>query len=154
MSTEVRDLRDLDWPNLWPSSRPLGTPDDEAESKRTFTTLTADPRWLIVGAFTESGKLVAYAAAQDYGPHLRYVDHRTARLHDLRVKPEARRTGVGRALMHIVHRWAAVHVRYLEWQAHETTAAPFYERLQYHGEPCPPPEYPYFEVTFDRPAHA
>jgi hypothetical protein len=37
---------------------------------------------------------------------------------------------------------------HLEWQAHETRSAPFYERLGFKCEPCPRPEYPTFEVAF------
>jgi hypothetical protein len=39
-------------------------------------------------------------------------------------------------------------VRYLQWQAHESRAAPFYQRLGYQGAPCPQPDYPEFEIDF------
>lgn len=70
-------------------------------------------------------------------------------MHDLFVVPQARRQGGGRALMQEAVTWAGGRVRYLEWQAHETRAAPFYERLGYHGEACPQPDYRTFELTFD-----
>lgn len=64
------------------------------------------------------------------------------------VATESRRTAVRRALMQSVVTWAAGTVRYLEWQAHETRAAPFYKQLGYRGGPCPQPDYPFFEITF------
>ena len=147
----VRPLTEVDWPQLWPFLVAMGTPSHESESeaRARFGSLGQDPRWLLVCAASPAPTLLGYAAVQDQGPHLRYGnDHRTARLHDLFVAPTARRQGVGRALMaHVVQEAARV-ARYLEWQAHQTRAAPFYERLGYHGEPCPQPDYPRFEVDF------
>src|SRR5207248_250190 len=94
-------------------------------------------------------RLLGYAAAQDYGDHLRAgKEGRVARLHDLYVREHDRRLGVGTLLMEAVVHWASGRVRYLQWQAHEISAAPFYTRLGYQGEPCPQPEYPSFEITF------
>jgi hypothetical protein len=50
--------------------------------------------------------------------------------------------------MDAVVEWASPRVRHLQWQAHETRAAPFYERLGYRGSPCPQPDHPEFEITF------
>lgn len=106
------------------------------------------PPGLIVVA-GEGTRLLGYAAAQDHGDHLRAgKEGRVARLHDVYVAPDARHTGVGRLLMEAVVRWASTRVRYLQWQAHESESAPFYERLGYRGDPCPQPDYPEFEVTF------
>ncbi|MBB5112837.1 GNAT superfamily N-acetyltransferase [Micromonospora echinospora] len=89
--------------------------------------------------------MIGYAAAQDHGPHLRSGDaHRTVRLHDLYVRPDRRRDGVGRVLFTAVRRWAAGRARHLEWQAHHERAAPFYERLGHRGDPCPQPDHPTF----------
>lgn len=137
-----------DWAALWPMLRGMGTDDDEPTARRRCLELLGDPRWAVFGVGL-SGRLVGYAAAQDYGPHFRYGDaHRLARLHDVYVDPAARRRGAGRALMDAVTAWAAEHVRYLEWQAGRDTAAPFYERLGYRGEPCPQPDYPTFVIDF------
>lgn len=150
---DVRALTNGDWRSLWPFLEAMGTASTQADAKKRFSSLLLDDRWLLLGsAGTHTPDLVGYAAVQDYGPHLRSGNlHRTARLHDLFVQPEARRQGIGRALMQGVVRWATSRVRYLEWQAHETGAAPFYERLGYRGERCPQPDYPTFEVTFEPP---
>ena len=50
--------------------------------------------------------------------------------------------------MEVVVQWASHRVRYLQWQAHESRSASFYERLGYRGDPCPQPEYSDFEITF------
>lgn len=146
---QTRGLRPDDFDELWPMLMAMGTSSPEPEARPRFVALMLDERWLLVGCSMDGTELVGYAAAQDYGPHLRNGDlHRTARLHDLFVLPGVRKQGVGRELMHAVTRWAESRVRYLEWQAHETRAAPFYERLGYAGEPCPQPDYPTFELDF------
>lgn len=148
---EVTPLVALDWPALWPLLQAMGGAVDEPAGRERFGRLSQDGRWFLVGGRVE-GTLVGYAAAQDHGPHLRTGnDHRTARLHDLYVDPAARGQGLGRALMAAVVAWAEVRVRYLEWQAHETRAAPFYAQLGYRGEPCPQPDYPTFEIDFRGP---
>lgn len=149
MTIAVRDLTVEDWPQLWPMLRDMGVGDDPPEVHRDrFRRMLGDPRWSLLAAVDEDG-LTGYAAAQDHGPHLRSGDaHRVARLHDLYVRPDRRRHGVGRALLAAVSDWAAGRVRYLEWQAHRDRAAPFYERLGHRGEPCPQPEYPTFILDF------
>jgi GNAT superfamily N-acetyltransferase len=92
-------------------------------------------------------RIVGYGWVQDYGPHLRSGD-RTARLHDLFVDPDYRRRGNGAALFVAIKTWAEYEgMRYLEWQASQA-ALPFYERLGYTGDPCPQPDYPFFEIEF------
>lgn len=111
--------------------------------------MLGDQAWGLFGAEVE-GNLVGYAAVQDYGPHWRTGDHhRIARFHDLQVAPGQRRQGAGRALVEAVVAWAERRVRHLEWQAHHERAAGFYERLGYRGQPCPQPDYPTFEITFN-----
>ena len=146
MAVQVRRLTPDDWPQLWPLLVGMGVNAEPPEAQRDRgTRLLDDPRWGVLGAAMADG-LAGYAAVQDHGPHLRAGDdHRVARLHDLYVRPEHRRSGVGRALMAAVTYWAAAQgVRHLEWQAHCERAAPFYERLGYHGDPCPQPDYPTF----------
>ena len=144
----VRPLLATDWPVLWPMLHEMGSDDDETTTCARFDSLLATDDWGLF-AVESDGELVGYAAAQDFGPHLRGGDHhRVARLHDMFVLTDHRRLGAGRALMDAVVEWASNRVKYLEWQAHEERAAPFYRRLGYVGEPCPQPDYPTFEVSF------
>ena len=143
----TRDLEISDWLSLWPMLEQMGCLDGEAATRERYADLLGDPRWGLLGV--EADSLVGYAAVQDIGPHLRAGDHhRTARLHDMFVLDSHRRQGCGRALMQAVEGWARPRVRYLEWQAHEDGAAPFYVRLGYVGLPCPQPEYPTIEVDY------
>ena len=152
MTVHVRPATEGDWPRLWPLLQGMGSTGDEDSSEARFRRLARDPTWLIVVAEDEdSTALAGYAAAQDHGEHLRAGhEGRIARLHDLFVDPAQRRSGVGTSLVAAVVEWAEQRVRYLQWQAHETTAAPFYERLGYRGQPCPQPDYPEFEITFSK----
>jgi GNAT superfamily N-acetyltransferase len=83
-----------------------------------------------------------------HGAHLR-AGFSTARLHDLFILPEYRRRGIGAALFNAIKEWAQQHegTRYLEWQASQS-ALDFYQQLGYIGDPCPQPEYPFFEIDF------
>lgn len=151
MRVSVRAARDDDWTLLIPLLVGMGGHRGQQElSYARFLRLADDPAWLVVVADDGEG-LVGYAAAQDYGDHLRAgKEGRVARLHDVYVVPKSRNAGVGRQLMDVVVHWASTRVRHLQWQAHETRAAPFYERLGYRGEPCPQPDHPEFEITFSR----
>jgi GNAT superfamily N-acetyltransferase len=150
MGVSTRPLDAADWPAFWPMLHDMGTDDAEGTARARYEVLMADPRWAIIGADQGVG-LVGYAAVQDYGPHLRLGNlHRIARLHDLYVQPASRRLGVGTALMKSAQTWASAHVRYLEWQAGQTSAAPFYERLGYHGNSCPQPDFPTFVVDLQQ----
>ena len=141
-----------DWPAVWPMLAARGSHDGEASAHARFLRVLDDPMWLVVLAADGDGAVVGYAAAQDHGDHLRAgKEGRVARLHDMYVDPAHRRTGAGRALHEAVVQWASTRVRYLQWQAHEHTAAPFYERLGYLGRPCPQPDHPEFEVVFRDP---
>ncbi|WP_406046068.1 GNAT family N-acetyltransferase [Micromonospora sp. NBC_00898] len=103
--------------------RDMGVGDDPpAVQRERFLLLRADPRWALLAAVGDDG-LTGYAAAQDHGPHLRSGDaHRVARRHDLYVRPDRRRHGVGRALLVAVSDWAAGRVRY--WSGRPTGSGP------------------------------
>lgn len=128
--------------------RPLINPrDPEPQARELFVQLLSDERWAIVAAYKDN-RAIGYAAAQDYGPHLRHGNfHRTVRLHDLIIVESLRRQGVGTRLLSAAIDWARSRAaRYIEWQAHESRAAPFYIKLGYTGVACPQPDYPTFEV--------
>jgi GNAT superfamily N-acetyltransferase len=142
----VRRVTLDDWDELWPLLQGFGTDLGVAEALSVFEDLVVDPRWAIFGY--DDGRLLGYAAVQNYGPHLRAGRRHQGRLHDLYVVPTHRRTGAGRALVAAVVDWAATQVRWLEWQAHHERAAPFHEHLGYKRLPCPQPDYPTFELEF------
>jgi GNAT superfamily N-acetyltransferase len=137
-----------DWEQLFPLLRGMGSLDDEQQARNRFETLIAHrDHYLPVAISAE--RLVGYGWAQDYGPHLRTGDKR-ARLHDLFVQPAYRQRRIGQALFHAVTAWAEqANIRYLEWQAN-LSASGFYQRLGYVGDPCPQPDFPFFEIEFAR----
>jgi GNAT superfamily N-acetyltransferase len=141
----IRPATPDDWEAVLPLLRGMGSQADERARQR-FAVLTChDDHYLPVAS--AEGNLLGYGWIQDYGPHLRSGD-RTARLHDLFVTPACRRQGIGALLFDALKTWAARHgVRYLEWQASQA-ALPFYAHLGYTGDPCPQPEYPFFEIDF------
>lgn len=144
----TRDAREEDWSALWLLLQGMGVSDNEAVVKARFESMTRRNDWLIVLGELD-GAAVGYAAVQDYGEHLRGGRRgHVGRLHDIFVTSDARQRGVGTALMAAVVNWAEQRVGYLQWQAHETQAAPFYERLGYRGDSCPQPDYPEFEIAF------
>jgi GNAT superfamily N-acetyltransferase len=150
MGVSVRAARRDDWAQMWPLLVGMGgvRGDEEEQTHTRFLRLADDPAWLIIVA-DDGQRLDGYAAAQDYGDHLRAGKQgRVARLHDVYVVPTSRNAGVGRLLMDAVVKWAATRVRYLQWQAHESRSAPFYQKLGYQGQPCPQPDYPEFEIKF------
>lgn len=149
MSITVRSLTIADWPQLAPLAAAAGSGmATEAEQHAAFTEILASDYNLVLGA-EHNGVLAGYLVAQDLGPRIHAGSrHRTARFHDLYVAADHRRMGAGRALMESLVAWARPRVRYVQWQAHETRAAPFYERLGYHGQACPQPDYPEFEIEF------
>ncbi|WP_433163484.1 N-acetyltransferase family protein [Kribbella sp. CA-247076] len=143
----VRPLTRDDWHAFWPLIKAFGTDRTEEQTESLFAELVEDPRWVALG-YDDARGLLGYAVVQDYGTHLRAGRRHHGRLHDLYVVPDHRLEGIGRALMQSVADWASTRVRHLEWQAHHQDAAPFYERLGHHGNPCPQPDYPTFEITY------
>ena len=135
-----------DWPSLFPLLSHMGYLDSEQSAKSRFEQLLPrSDHYLPIALLGTS--LVGYAWVQNYGAHLRSGSS-TARLHDLFVLPNYRKLSIGTLLFHSVKTWSAHNtVRYLEWQASQA-ALGFYERLGYQGNPCPQPDYPFFEIDF------
>ncbi|GGL05325.1 aminoglycoside acetyltransferase [Deinococcus radiotolerans] len=127
----------------------MGFMEDESAMEARFPVFCVCPDWVLLGAFRD-GLLLGYAAAQDYGPHLRSgSSHRTAKLHDLYTAPGARGQGVGRTLMRGVEAWAQARgARYLFWYANLREATPAYERMGYTPGAEVQEGYRFFEVDF------
>jgi GNAT superfamily N-acetyltransferase len=110
-----------------------------------FLRVLESPNFCLFVAETDK-KIIGYALAQGYLPHLRSGDE-TVRLHDLMVANDVRRSGVGRTLLEAIKDWCKARgSRYLEWQAN-LEADKFYHRLGYMPDP-PQNDYPYFEIDF------
>lgn len=142
----IRRATSEDWDAVWPLLHGMGKVGPMDAARQRFERIVRDPsHYFSIVMYDDA--LVGYAWAQDYGAHLRTGD-RTARLHDLFVRPERRGRGIGAAIFRAVREWARQEgVRYLERQA-SLSAIPFYEHLGYTGDPCPQPEYPYFAIDF------
>ncbi len=111
MEADVRRARCDDWSGLWPLLVAMGVREEEQPTYERFVRLIEEPCWFIVVA-ADGDRLVGYAAAQDYGEHLRGgKEGRVARLHDVYVDPGARGRGLGRLLMGAVTGWASDRVR-------------------------------------------
>jgi GNAT superfamily N-acetyltransferase len=124
----------------------MGHLDSEPAAKSRFEQLLQHPDQYLPVALLDT-TIVGYAWVQNYGAHLRSGSS-TARLHDLFVLSNYRKLSIGTILFQSVKTWAAQSkIRYLEWQASQA-ALGFYERLGYQGDPCPQPDYPFFEIDF------
>ena len=142
----VRHATSEDWDVVWSLLQGMGKVGPMEAARQRFERIVRSPDHYLPVAVSPDG-IVGYAWAQDYGAHLRTGD-RTARLHDLFVRPDHRGRGIGAAIFQAAREWARQEgVRYLEWQA-SLSAVPFYERLGYSGDPCPQPEHPFFEIDF------
>lgn len=141
----IRSARPEDFPHLIPLMKSFaGVRDDGLEDRFRHVTSSAD-HVLVVAILEDS--IVGYAMAQGHGPRLRSGEE-TVRLNDLVVSDAHRRRGVGRALFEAVKDWVKARgSRYLEWQSSKTGVA-FYASLGLKGDPCPQPDYPFFEIDF------
>lgn len=102
-------------------------PEDEVRAR--FLAILADPRYFLAVAEAGGGALAGYLYALDLGPGLR-TDFTVGRVDDVYVDPEARRHGVGRALMEAAFAWARANPlpMILDWSA-SPDAVEFYVRL-------------------------
>src|SRR5438132_5140490 len=93
---QIAVAQKTDWPGLWSLLSLRGRTDEERMAEQRFISLAQQDEHCILVA-SSNAKLVGYAWAQDYGPHLR-TGTRTARFHDIFVHPDARKHGVGAQL--------------------------------------------------------
>jgi GNAT superfamily N-acetyltransferase len=143
-SFDIRKAQISDFPALVSL---FASPEHDGLEDRFRSVISSCDHVLVVAELESS--IVGYAMAQGYGPRLRSGEE-TVRLHDLMVSSEHRRRGVGQALFAVVKDWVnARGARYLEWQSSAAGIA-FYESLGLKGDPCPQPEYPFFEIDFQR----
>lgn len=149
MRPTVRPLIAADFPQARPMLHDMRFIDDDAALAERFPAFCTHPDWALLGAF-EGETLLGYAAAQDYGPHLRSGDsQRTAKLHDLYTAPNHRRTGVGRALMQGMEAWAKARgLRYLYWYANLHTATPAYIGMGYTSGEEVQEGFRFFEIDY------
>lgn len=143
---KIRPLRPDDWAAVWPMLLDMQFVDSEEGARARFPEFCLRPDWALLGA-EQNGRLLGYAAAHDYGPHLRSGnDQRTAKLHDLYTLESERRRGVGRALMQEIEAWGrARDLRFIEWYANEKVAVA-YERMGYRSAPSGQEGYLYFDI--------
>ncbi|MGM0884996.1 MAG: N-acetyltransferase family protein [Bacillota bacterium] len=140
----IREALQQDVPLLWEF---LKSYSDEEDAFINRVSLKIDSLDHHISIALMDSQVVGYAWVQDYGTHLR-TGFKTARFHDLIVAEHLRMNGIGRELFESVKNWSQHRgVRWLQWQA-SPKAIVFYERLGLQGEPCPQPEYPFFEIEF------
>jgi GNAT superfamily N-acetyltransferase len=134
---------------------PIAPPDRWSESeagsflRRARLHAAADDRFIGI-AFLD-GEPAGAVEAQDYGTSL-WRSFRIVRMHDLFVRPDRRRQGIGRELVAAALRWARAQPDpgFVEWQA-SPAAVPFYEALGLVADYVTDvPDYPYFIVDFRR----
>ena len=149
MPSTVRPLTPPDFPQALPMLLDMRFVDDETALEHRFPAFCTHPDWALLGAF-EGETLLGYAAAQDYGPHLRSGNsHRTAKLHDLYTAPEHRRKGVGRALMQSMEVWGRARgLRYLFWYANLREATPAYVGMGYAAGDEVQEGFRFFEIDY------
>ena len=149
MPPTVRPLIATDFLQARPMLLDMRFVDDETALEQRFPAFCTHPDWAVLGAF-EEGTLLGYAAAQDYGPHIRSGNsHLTAKLHDLYTVPEHRRKGVGRALMRSMEAWGKARgLRYLFWYANLREATPAYIGMGYTAGEEVQEGFRFFEIDY------
>jgi GNAT superfamily N-acetyltransferase len=143
----IRPGAQTDWPAIERLLRAMGFTEGQSSEQlrlRFYELIRRTDHFVCV---SENAGLIAYAWAQDLGPHLR-SGNATVRLHDLWVDEQARRRGVGRELFESVREWARARpARWLQWQA-SASAVPFYAALGISPTPSEDNAHSFFEIDF------
>lgn len=143
----IRRASSEDWSALWPLLREMGVRRTQADVHVQFDRILHD-RSHLLAVVNDEQRLLSYSWVQNYGPHLR-AGFCTARMHDLFVRPEYRRRGIGRRLLDYIKEWAEEeNVTYLQWQANLRSAG-FYEALGLEAITGPDSEHPFYEIEFE-----
>ncbi len=149
MNIVVRPAVPADWP--WISSilleRDRNVDSLAAAHQRYLRRIDSTLSCVLVAMNNDD--FVGFAMAQQWDEYL-MSGRKQIRFSTLEVLPAHQRQGVGRALFEGIVGWAEdIGATWLEWYA-SPSAVPFYERLGFKGDPCPQPEYPYFEIHFSK----
>ena len=150
MSLTIREARPDDWEAFCALYEGEAPDDPEAAAGRFRRKLTAELECVLVAEWHQPGatpQLVGLALAHQWDEYL-MSGRRQLRFSTLRVHPDHRRRGVGRALFGGIVAWARSRdATWLEWYA-SPGAVPFYTRLGFTGTVCPDPDFPYYELRF------
>jgi GNAT superfamily N-acetyltransferase len=143
----IRPALEIDWPAIERLLRAMGSTERQSSEQLRLRFCELIRRTDHFVCVAEDAGLIAYAWAQDLGPHLR-SGNATVRLHDLWVDEQARRRGVGTELFASVREWARARpARWLQWQA-SGSAVRFYAALGISPTPSDYDTHPFYEVDF------
>lgn len=135
-----------DWSEVWPLIHQRGASDSEELAKSRYLKYATSDDHVIVLGLVEN-RIVGYAWAQNFGPHLRTgkVLHR---FHDLFVLEKYRNCGVARAMFEQIQDWSRKSgANWLQWNANPSSTG-FYERLGFKSIPEEEEGFPFFEITY------
>ena len=134
---ELRDFAEVRRLSIGFTASAAQVPEEEVRAR--FARMLADPCAFLAVAEVDADdaaptRLAGYVSARDFEPGLRSA-FTTGRIDDLYVDPQARRHGVGRALVDAAFAWARSNPlpMILDWQS-SPSAVEFYERLGFEAD--------------------
>lgn len=142
----VRPAQLGDWEQIYPLYGDVPGHDSLAAARERFGRKLASELECVLVA-VQGQRVIGVALAHQWEEYL-MTGERQIRFSTLKVLPEERRRGVGKALLEGIIAWAKSRdARWLEWYA-SPSAVPFYSRLGYQGILDPTPDNPYYEIDF------
>lgn len=143
----IRTAKESDWEGFYPflidSDKPLDSL--ELARQRFNRKITSSLHGVFVAEL--EGQIVGIAKAHEWDEYL-MSGRKQIRFSTLRVHPDYRKCGIGKALFEHTRDWArSIGATWFEWYA-SPSAVSFYRRLGLEGELCPEPECPYFCIEF------